>query len=105
MKNSLWENISCSQYGIMWKQTRTYTCTYINTHTYKQCTHSPINRHIPTHTHTCRNTHTYAYAQTHTCMYAQTHTHIRTNAYSFTLYNTTYICKYTQIHIITHIRI
>ena len=69
--------------------------------------HLPINKHTPTHAHTCRNTLTYAYAQTHTRIYARIHTypqHAQMLIHTFTLYNSSYICKYAQIHITIHRR-
>ena len=55
----------------------------------------------------------YSYVRicTNTYTHIRTNTHINTHTrntykclHSFTLYNSTYICKYTQIHVITHRR-
>ena len=48
-----------------------------------------MHKHIHAYTHKHTHTHT---RNTHKCLH------------TFSLYNNTYICKYTQIHIITHRR-
>ena len=84
---------------------RVHTHSYKYTHTDTVHTHLLINTYFHTHTRAEIIIRTHMHKHIHAYTHKQTHTHTRNTLkclHTFTLYNSTYICKYTQIHLITY---